>query len=302
MTTKQPARTHPYAPADTSVATPRLHGGHPQTTRMMQVRRAQTVLLPHSRQSTSSVANVPPTRGNVVRRSHTAPSLGAASRTNLAPQASRPSVHAGATPSGRQRPLPAVLDRRFSVESVEGLPAASSRGRQPTPTPSSPYVSVAPYASPVVQVQTAMSIPGSPRVHTPSATVYQVQTTPAHESVPLHSIFDQHLPAQTTSTTTTVPVATSSQDFDVGPSRPLSPNSFMDFLRTIPTPSVTDVLDVDAFLDAILALQTPAPVVPEDNWPLPDAFQTWSPGQLSEYWLNGGYPTGWEDFMGFPDQ
>ena len=76
----------------------------------------------------------------------------------------------------------------------------------------------------------------------------------------------------------------------------------MDFLRTIPTPSVTDVLDVDAFLDAILALQTPAPVVPEDNLPLPDAFQTWPPGQLSDHWFGGGYPTGWEDFMGFPEQ
>ena len=297
MTTKQPARTHPYAPADTSVATLRLHGGRPQTAQMTQLRRAHTVLFPHSTQSISSAANVPTRGGNVLRRSHTAPSLEASSRTQLAPQASKHLVHAGsATPSRRQPPLPAVLDRRFSTESVERLPAASSRGRQPTPTPSSPYVSVAPAS------QTPMRIPASPQVHTPSATGYQVQTTPVHEAVPLPSSFDQHLPAQTTSTTTTVPVATSSQDFDVGPSRPLSPNSFMDFLRTIPTPSVTDVLDVDAFLDAILALQTPAPVVPEDNWPLPDAFQTWSPGQLSEYWLNGGYPTGWEDFMGFPDQ
>ncbi|KAM5537656.1 hypothetical protein V8D89_008734 [Ganoderma adspersum] len=287
--TEQPARPHPYAPAGTSVTKPRLQGGQPQTTRMTRLRRTQTDVLLHSAQTTPSVASVRTTGGNVVRRSHTAPSLVASSHPSRTPQAARPLAYAGsATPSGRQPPLPAVLDRRFSAESVEGLPAAPNRARQPTPTPS------------MVQVQTPTPIPGSPRVYTPSAG-YQVQTTPVHAAVPLPPSFDHHVPAQTASTTTTtVPVATIPQEFHVGTSRPLSPNSFMDFLRRIPTPSVPDLSDVDAFLDAILALQMPAPVVPEDNLPLPDAFRIWPPDHWSEYWLGSGHPTGWEDFVGFP--
>ncbi len=85
----------------------------------------------------------------------------------------------------------------------------------------------------------------------------------------------------------------------------------MNLMRQIPTPPVPNVVDVDDFLDTILAPEFSAPhlpecgIRPEDNPPLPDAFQIWPPGHWSEDctgWLNGDYATGWEDFNGFPDQ
>ncbi|PIL23335.1 hypothetical protein GSI_14646 [Ganoderma sinense ZZ0214-1] len=301
MATNHNAHPHPYAPAGTIVPVPHLHGGQARTAQIAPLRRTQTVVLAPAAQTTPSTASVPSPVGNL-RRFHTAPSLATSSNpTHVARVVKQPLVHAvPATPSGGHQPArPPVRDRSFSAESVEGLPLVPTGVRQPPPSP--PYASVAP-ASPAAQVLAPTPILGSPRVYAHSVG-HHVHTTAAD---PLLLSIDQPLPAETDSTTATAPVAPVPQELDLWSWQPLNTESdpLMKLLREIPTPP-PDMIDFDfaAYLDDIIGPQMPVPALPEDDCPLPDVFQIWTPGHWSEGLLSSSL-TGWNlnDFTGSPAQ
>ncbi|KAI1794456.1 hypothetical protein LXA43DRAFT_997290 [Ganoderma leucocontextum] len=305
--TKQGARPHPYDP--TGVSTPRLHGSQTQHARKAPLRRAQTVLDMPSTQQTPYVL-LP--GGNVVRRYNSVPSVVASSNTSNAHQVVTPINPGPVAPSGEQLPHTALFDLQSSVQVVGGIPAVPAGARQPGPSRSitTPHVNIAARASPVseVQVQTPAPILGDTSIYTPS-TWPHVQTTPAHAAVPLPSTFDHFTPAQTDATIT-VPVAMAPPEYDATSPRPLSSQFLSGLGFRIPTP-VPDVVDVDAFLSAILSPQpstAPLPefgVLAEHGAVPPDPIQCWQPdlwsGHASDWWT-GHHATGWEDLNGFREQ
>ena len=257
--------------------------------------------------TTPPVAGVSIPSANVVRRFNSVPSVVASSKSGYAPQAATPSIHTPPVVSpGQQFAHPASLGRRPSVHAVERSPVVPAGARQLTP--STPYAGVAPHVSPVPQGQALTpTIEEDPRVYTPAATHYG-EVAPTQVTVPPSPNSDHSTPAQAPATPT-VPVATPSLEFAANPPQPLWSASVMDLLCQVPTP-VPDVVDIDAFLGAILSPQFLASPCPEfawpteDNAPFPDALQIWSPGSLPEDisdWFNGGYAMGWEDFNGFPE-
>ena len=258
--------------------------------------------------TTPLVAGVPTPGADVVRRYNSVPSVVASSNSSYAAQVMTPSIRKHTPPvvrSGQQLRHPVSPECRPPVHTVERPPAVLAAAEQPAP--STLYAGVAPHTAPVPQGQAFTPIvEEGTRVYTSAATHYD-EVTPVEEVVQLPPNSDPSTPAQAPANPI-ISVATPFLEFGTGPAQPLWSPSVMELLREIPTP-VPDVVNIDAFLDAILAPQFLTAPCPEFEWPtegnqpLPDALRIWPPGPLPEDitdWLDGGYTTGWEDFDGFP--